>query len=749
MMALAMIVTLSQCKKQNEETEDNTAKVRISCTIPLNNDGKTDFTNILENGTVNWSAETERIYLAIPATQELVELISETAAGGSALTFSGNVTAGSLDITGETEYDVWYLGRSQDSKLVEGSITGSIATQSGNLSDLGYHHIAKATVTASEGNNGGIVLSIGTFKNQIAIIKLGEESANTSILRGNAIIGTEYSLEYDGDKYDIAITGEKSINVTNPTNESYVVLFPNEETNVELKSNSGKKVTFLNGIKAGSIYTVGWEEYEGINGYEYVDLGLPSGLLWATCNVGANSPEEYGNYYAWGETEPAPNNNYDSSNGLCGLDISELQSQGFIDEDDHLTPQYDAARVNWGGSWRTPNADELYELIRQCTLTKTTQNGVNGYKVEGPNGNSIFLPAAGYRSGSSLYSVGIRGYYWSSSPERLDYADYLLINGGSVNSNFHRFYGLSVRPVSGGNYVEPVLANISTNDVTEITSNSAVCGGNVTTDNGFVVTARGVCWSTSQNPTIENNKTTDGSGVGIFTSTLYSLSPQTTYYVRAYVTNAAGTSYGEEKSFTTLSTNNNGHEYVDLGLPSGLLWATCNVGATAPEEYGDYFAWGETEPAPNNNYMTSNCSLNGLSISQLKSQGYIDSEGNLTSQYDAAKVNWGGAWRMPTKAEMQELIDNCTWIWTTQNGVNGYKVEGPNGNSIFLPAAGYRSGYTLTDNARTGEYWSSTPYEYNNDGGEYAYLLTCYYSYGSDINYHQRYRGISVRPVIK
>lgn len=740
MMALAMIVTLSQCKKQNEETEDNTAKVRISCTIPLNNDGKTDFTNILENGTVNWSAETERIYLAIPATQELVELISETAAGGSTLTFSGNVTAGSLDINGETEYEVWYLGRSQDSKLVDGKVTGSIANQSGNLEDLGYHHIAKATVTASEGNNGGIVLSIGTFKNQIAIIKLGEESASTSILRGNAIIGTEYSLEYDGDKYDIAITGEESINVTNPTNESYVVLFPNEETNVELKSNSSKKVTFLNGIKAGSIYTVGWEEYEE-ELHEYVDLGLS--VKWATCNVGSTTPEEYGDYFAWGETETKAIYTGDNSS-IYGLSYSELESQGYIDSDGNLTPQYDAATVNWGDEWRMPTFDELNELKTKCTWTWTTQNGVNGYKVIGPNGNSIFLPAAG-RSESSLNYAGSNGYYWSSTAEG-NVAYFLSLQSFTYYMiSDLRYLGRSVRPVCGGNYVEPVLATISTNNVTDITSNTAVCGGNVTTDNGFVVTARGVCWSTSQNPTIENNKTTDDSGVGIFTSTLSNLAPKTTYYVRAYVTNAAGTNYGEQKSFTTLSAPNaNGHEYVDLGL--SVKWATCNVGANSPEKYGDYYAWGETKTKTN--YSYSNSATSYLTISQLQSLGYIDGEGYLTAQYDAASVNWGGDWRMPTYEEQQELVHNCRWTWMTQNGVNGYKVVGPNGKSIFLPAAGDYRYSSLTNAGFYGYYLSSEPSEYS--GQNFACGLYFYKNAPGCLDPLQsRDYGCSVRPVIK
>ena len=184
-----------------------------------------------------------------------------------------------------------------------------------------------------------------------------------------------------------------------------------------------------------------------------------------------------------------------------------------------------------------------------------------------------------------------------------------------------------------------------------------------------------------------------------------------------------------------------GHEYVDLGL--SVKWATCNVGATSPEDYGNYYAWGET--STKSNYSSSNCPTYELSESKLQSQGYIDSEGNLTSQYDAARANWGGSWRMPTKAEMQELEDKCTWTWTTQNGVNGYKVTGPNGNNIFLPAAGYRDGSSLSLAGSHGYYWSSTPHE------SYSYYAYNLY-FNSD--YHGMYGsyrddGQSVRPVLE
>ena len=282
---------------------------------------------------------------------------------------------------------------------------------------------------------------------------------------------------------------------------------------------------------------------------------------------------------------------------------------------------------------------------------------------------------------------------------------------------------------------------VVTKSVGEVTKTSAKVVGQVTADGGAEVTERGVCWSTSPNPTIEDNKTTNGNGVGTFTSNMTNLEHNTTYYVRAYATNEVGTAYGEEVSFTTLETNVNGREYVDLGL--SVKWATCNVGANTPEEYGDYFAWGET--TIKSNYTSSTCPTYGLSYSELKSQGYIDSEGNLTSQYDAATANWGGDWRMPTEAEQEELLNNCTWTWTTQNGVNGYKVEGPNGNSIFLPAAGYLDGSSLSYAGSGGGYWSSAPNESNGNGACGLY----FYSDDRILLYNYRYYGHSVRSILE
>jgi hypothetical protein len=138
------------------------------------------------------------------------------------------------------------------------------------------------------------------------------------------------------------------------------------------------------------------------------------------------------------------------------------------------------------------------------------------------------------------------------------------------------------------------------------------------------------------------------------------------------------------------------HEWVDLGLPSGLKWATCNLGASTPGDYGNYYAWGETRPK--SEYWSDNCSSYGKTWSDIGGD----------SSRDAATANWGGSWRMPTNGEFRELEDNCTWTWTTQNGHKGYRVTGKNGQSIFLPAAGYRDRGTLYYDGGYGYYWSSS-----------------------------------------
>ena len=221
------------------------------------------------------------------------------------------------------------------------------------------------------------------------------------------------------------------------------------------------------------------------------------------------------------------------------------------------------------------------------------------------------------------------------------------------------------------------------------------------------------------------------------------------------VADGSGTDYANMQEVTvsanvTLYAQWSNHEFVDLGLPSGTKWATCNVGANNPEGYGDYFAWGETTPKETYNWSTyryCNGDYNTLTKycnnSSYGNNGFTDALTTLEASDDAATANWGSGWRMPTYAEMNELKNNCTVTWTTQNGVNGRLFTGPNGNSIFLPAAGYRYDSELLDAGSYGYYWSSS---LGTDYPSNAWNLDVYSGNYSMYN-DDRYYGHSVRPV--
>ena len=207
-----------------------------------------------------------------------------------------------------------------------------------------------------------------------------------------------------------------------------------------------------------------------------------------------------------------------------------------------------------------------------------------------------------------------------------------------------------------------------------------------------------------------------------------SLSKQTTTVATSSTSGGSGSS---SSGVSGTSGTHQSHEYVDLGL--SVKWATCNVGASKPSDYGDYYAWGET--STKSSYNSDNCETWNKSIGDIRG----------TSR-DVAHVKWGGSWRMPTKAEFDELCnsDNCTWTWTTQGGHKGYKVTSKkNGNSIFLPAAGWRLGTSLYYREELGNYWRSTPYESN---PQYAYGL--YFNSGNhSTDWSSRSYGRTVRPV--
>ena len=388
------------------------------------------------------------------------------------------------------------------------------------------------------------------------------------------------------------------------------------------------------------------------------------------------------------------------------------------------------------------------------------------------------------------------------------------------------------------------LPTVLTSDVTEITETTAVISYEVASDGGANVTSRGICWSTNENPTIEDTHTNDGEGVGTFTSTMTNLTPNTTYYVRAYATNSEGTSYSNEMNFTTLEeiilelptvtdvtisevtsntsiisaevltdggaevtergfywgekssvepnrvnvgeglgnftyqlTGLNGGteyyvysfaknsvgevvgtiayfttientpeiEYVDMGFPSGVKWATCNFGATTPEGYGEYYAWGEIETKEEYTWQNGNCLTYGKELGDIS--------GN--PEYDVVAAEWGGNWRSPRLADMYELVTLCDWIW---NGKGFNVVSRINGSYIFLPAAGFMNTLAADaagtegalDQGVWGYYWTTTPYSEELEGGTNTNKKACFLTFSSGgymTDQGGRFNGFSIRPV--
>lgn len=210
------------------------------------------------------------------------------------------------------------------------------------------------------------------------------------------------------------------------------------------------------------------------------------------------------------------------------------------------------------------------------------------------------------------------------------------------------------------------------------------------------------------------------------------------------------TFFDEEKYHLAICPDNNHPHIIDLGLPSGTLWADRNVGADSPEAYGNYFAWGETEPKSYYDWSTYKW-CNGSYDTQTKYctysiHGTVDNKTTLELADDAAYVNMGTEWRMPNKEEFSELISKCTWTWSTQNGVDGYKVTGPNGNSLFFPAAGYRYSSNLYDAGSYGCYWSSSVFEILPTRAWYLYFYSSDHGTSSG---HYRYFGRTVRAVVR
>ena len=326
----------------------------------------------------------------------------------------------------------------------------------------------------------------------------------------------------------------------------------------------------------------------------------------------------------------------------------------------------------------------------------------------------------------------------SFSTDGIGLGEYIsIINGLAINTTYYvRAYATNAAGTAYGEEFSFItlcdLPTVITTAITNVEITTAKGGGNVTADGGAEVTARGLCWATHLEPTIEDSFLVEGAGLGEFTCDITGLNENTRYYVRAYATNSVGTAYG---NVTTLKTTDDGTiagiEYVDLGL--SVKWAPFNIGATSPTECGDYFAWGEIETKTE--YTEANSLTHGI---------YMDDIGG-NPQYDAARAIWGSTWRLPSREEIEEIVAECTWEWTSVDGMNGCKITGPNGNHIFVPAAGCYIGAELKMLGQNGMYHS---YKMCGDYVNFSYGF--HFGEGADnyqLDWLYRAYGRSIRPV--
>lgn len=246
-------------------------------------------------------------------------------------------------------------------------------------------------------------------------------------------------------RYDV--NNDHEVNVTDVTKLVNIILGTDTGSRGDV---NGDEAVNVNDVTALVDFILGKRM---INGHEFVDLGLPSGTLWATQNMGANTPEQAGDYYAWGELEPKDTYTW-TNYALCGGTSKTLNryntnpSYGVVDNVSRLSLDDDAAYNQWQGLWRIPSVEQTRELKSLCTWTLDQTKGV--FTVKGPNGNSILIPLAGYKKGSAVTMKGTSGYYWTSAltTESPTYAYALLCDQSMFEMNALRYCGRTIRPVA-------------------------------------------------------------------------------------------------------------------------------------------------------------------------------------------------------------------------------------------------------------------------------------------------------------
>ena len=484
-----------------------------------------------------------------------------------------------------------------------------------------------------------------------------------------------------------------------------------------------------------------------------VDLGLS--VKWATFNVGATSPYEAGYYYAWGNTVPRDTSNYGYSKWEDGYKNNMLI----------LDPEDDVAQVKWRGEWRTPTFEEFKELELNCDVSHTVIDGIDGYifqsRIEGYTDNYIFLPAFGCYWDKKINYWG--NMYMTSSYEYGDdlyggviYQFESSSNYNYINSNKYHYHGFwasmgsQVRPVCPSEqYKDMDVTSLSFNKDTVIIRIDSYNNVYYNVKMNDILVYRSIKWDFSDSSIVSINNSINNYNKNGYYLELKGLKTGTTTIKASY--------NGLQDSCVVIVQ---GYRYVDLG--GSVYWATSNVGANEPWEYGNYYAWAEIETKDTFSmdtykwYFGSTYYRGGIQVKKITKycnspeMSYTNNPDNIyTIEFkdDIARIEGGGNWRMPTREELKWLVDNCRWEGTTNNNVRGYMVYSKtNGNSIFLPAAGYYSGNKKKDVGGACRYWSSGLSNSYDGNQPDCYAIS---SNGQSIMRIVRWVGLPIRAVRK
>ena len=468
-ITMAASLLFTQCKKEDSVPS---AGRPVEMTVTVGPGSKTD---IASTGGITWSTG-DKLYVG-DGSKYIGYLTLADGVGTRTGTFTGSVELTDADEGKELAFHFYYLGSVDHTSLTKGAESVEVDFSSQNIiegTDGKLTNASKQHVCYGRANGtviGGAVTDINVMLvSKVAIAHFNFKRGNADYKGALKLSGTnicnKMTVNFNSEVF--ACTGTKGeISLTNTTSsEKYVMLVPTAETTgSQTLTFAGEYVSgeaiLENGIKPNKFY--------GLNGAiavmlgaEYVDMGLPSGLLWATYNVGASKPADYGDYYAWGETTTKSDyigstyKWYNVSSITLLIKYNNSSSYGTIDNKTVLDLEDDAARANWGGAWRMPTSVEWQELYDNTTSAWTDNydnTGVAGrvFTSKKDTSKTLFFPAAGYRKSTDVHIAGSYGYYWSSSlySEYPFYAYHMLFDSDDVNQqNVNiRHLGYTVRPV--------------------------------------------------------------------------------------------------------------------------------------------------------------------------------------------------------------------------------------------------------------------------------------------------------------